>query len=168
MEVSTLPRVTLRRRNRLLTLLPSGGQMPAKFLLLTLWCPWTNCSVSVVSDIIKKDSRRCRSRQILNPKASLRGAWIQGRGVCRWPCFSSVSSSEFMGQTLLGQVSGPEDWICPQLPFTFIHSFNKHFRNAYDRSGTVLSTGHNSWYRVSPLHIKEFHSENECISPICL
>ena len=81
MEVSTLPRATLIGRSRLLTLLPSGGQMPAKFLLLALWCPWTKCSVSVVSDIIKEDSRRCRSRQILNPKASLRGAWIQGRGV---------------------------------------------------------------------------------------
>ena len=80
MEVSTLPRATLIGRSRLLTLLPSGGQMPAKFLLLALWCPWTKCSVSVVSDIIKEDSRRCRSRQILNPKASLRGAWIQGRG----------------------------------------------------------------------------------------
>lgn len=80
-EVSTLPGAALRSRSRLLTLLPSGGQMPAKFLLLTLWCPWTNCSVSVVSDIIKEDLRRCGSRQILNRKASLRGAWIQGRGV---------------------------------------------------------------------------------------
>lgn len=81
MEVSTLPRATLMGRSRLLTLLPSGGQMPAKSLFLTLWCPWTNCFVPVVSDIIKEDSRRCRSRQILNPKASLRGAWIQRRGV---------------------------------------------------------------------------------------
>lgn len=36
MEVSTLPRATLMGRSRLLTLLPSGGQMPAKFLLLAL------------------------------------------------------------------------------------------------------------------------------------
>lgn len=112
MDVSTLQRATtLTPRRRLLTLLPSGGRISTQefefpLYLCSKWHNYERCKQLQVQADPKPQSQpeRC-----LDPGKRRRRL-----------CFSSVASLYFM--KLLGQVSGPGDWICPPLPLlSFIH-----------------------------------------------